>query len=50
MLSVERTKELLSSLDLSDEDAERIRDIAFMFTELAYEAWADERKGISLKP
>ncbi len=47
MLSVERTKELLSSLNLSDEEAEYIRDISFMFADLAYEAWLDERKKIA---
>lgn len=45
MLSVERTKELLSSLNLTDDEAEHIRDIAFMFADLAYEAWmSDERR------
>lgn len=46
MLSVERTKELLSSLNLSDEESEHIRDISFMFAEIAYEAWFGDQKRI----
>ncbi len=44
MLSVERTKELLSSLNLTDNEAEHIRDIAFMFADLAYEAWTSDEE------
>jgi hypothetical protein len=44
MLTVERTKELLSSLNLSDEESEHIRDIAFMFADLAYQAWIADQK------
>lgn len=47
MLTVERTKELLSSLDLSDEESEHIRDIAFMFADLAYQAWITDQKRIA---
>lgn len=48
MLSVERTKDLLSSLNLSDEEAEHIRDISLMFAEVAYDAWADKQKTLKL--
>lgn len=47
MLSVERTKELLSSLNLTDAQAEEIRDIAFMFADLAYEAWTSDKERIA---
>lgn len=47
MLSVERTKELLSSMSLSDEEAEYIRDIASMFADLSYQAWIEEQKKVT---
>ena len=50
MLSVERTKELLSTLDLSIEEAEHIRDVAFMLADLAYEAWIDKHKVLAEQP
>lgn len=43
MLTVERTKELLSSLNLSDEESEHIRDVAFMLADLAHEAWISKK-------
>lgn len=44
MLSVEKTKELLASLNLTDKEAEEIRDIAYMLAELGFDDWRQKRK------
>lgn len=44
MISIERTKELLASLDLSDQEAEEIRDITQLLVEVIYEDWNGKRK------
>ncbi len=44
MISVERTKELLASLNLTDQEAEEIRDITQLLTEVTYDDWWEKRK------
>ena len=44
MITIERTKELLASLNLTDEEAEEIRSITHMLTEIAYDDWWEKRK------
>ena len=44
MISVERTKELLASLNLTDQEAEEIRDISQLLTEVMYDDWWEKRK------
>ena len=42
MLSVKRTQELLAALNLSEKDAEEIRDVALMLAEIAFNAWHEQ--------
>ena len=44
MITIERTKELLASLNLTDQEAEEIRDIAQILAEIAYDDWWAKRK------
>ena len=44
MITVERTKELFASLNLNDQEAEEIRDIAQLLAEVAYDDWWAKRK------
>ena len=44
MITVERTKELFASLNLTDQEAEEIRNITQLLTEVAYDDWWDKRK------
>jgi len=44
MISIERTKELFASLNLTDQEAEEIRDITQLLTEVAYDDWWGKRK------
>ena len=44
MLSFERTKELLSELQLSDEELEDVRAVSWMIAAEAFNMWSDERK------
>ena len=39
MISIERTKELLPSLKLSDTEAEEIRNVSTMLADLMFEDW-----------
>ena len=44
MITVERTKDILASLNLTDQEAEEIRDIAQLLAEVAYDDWWAKRK------
>ena len=44
MLSIERTKELLADLHLSDEELEDIRSASWMLAAIAFDMWENERK------
>jgi hypothetical protein len=39
MLSIEQTKRLLGNPQLSDREAEEIRDISYMLAEVVFEKW-----------
>lgn len=43
MISVEKTKQLMDDPNLSDEQAEEIRDYCRMFAEVIFEQWANKR-------
>lgn len=49
MPSIERTKELLPSLNLSDKEAEEIRDITQLLVEVIYRDWDQKRKKEEIK-
>lgn len=42
MISVERTKKLLNDPDISDEEAEKIRDACRALAELIFDQWQFE--------
>ena len=44
MISVERVKELLNDPNISDKEAEEIRDDFHIFAEIIFDKWMDERK------
>ena len=44
MLSVERVKELLNDPNISDKEAEEIRDDFHNFAEIIFDKWMDERE------
>ena len=44
MISIERTKQLLSSLNLSDKEAEEIRDVASLLADVLFDDWNEKRK------
>jgi len=44
VITIERTKELLASLNLNDQEAEEIRDITQLLVEVIYEDWNGKRK------
>ena len=46
MLSVERVKELLKDPNISDEEAEKIRDEFYIFAEMIFDKWMDEREKV----
>ena len=39
MLSIEETKALLLSTNLTDHELEELRDVAYMLAQIAYEGW-----------
>jgi hypothetical protein len=43
MLSIEQTKRLLGNPQLSDHEAEEIRDISYMLAELVFEKWRQDQ-------
>lgn len=43
MLSINRTKELLNDLTISDEGAEKIRDSMQIFCEIIFESWQEDK-------
>lgn len=43
MLTIERIKELIGSADLSDSEAEQIRDECRIFAEIIFEQWLYEK-------
>ena len=43
MLSIERIRELLAHLNLTDEEIEDIRTMSWMLAAIAYDAWVLER-------
>lgn len=44
MISIERTKELIGRPDISDSEAEQIRDSMRSLVEIIFEQWAEESK------
>ena len=44
MLSIERIKELLENRDLTDEEAEEIRDAFRALAEIIFEKWQEDKK------
>jgi len=44
MLSIEETKKLLGDQNVSDEEAEKIRDDFRMLAEIAFEKWLKARE------
>ncbi|MBI3337021.1 MAG: hypothetical protein HY005_00150 [Candidatus Staskawiczbacteria bacterium] len=44
MLSVERVKELLKDKNISDKEAEEIRDDFRIFAEIIFDKWMNERE------
>jgi len=44
MLSIENVKKLLNNLEISDKEAEEIRDAFYMLAEIIFEKWQKERK------
>lgn len=44
MITIERTKELLASLNLTDQEAEEVRDIAQLLAEVTFDDWWNKRK------
>lgn len=44
MLSVERVKELLNDPKISDEEAEKIRDEFYIFSEIIFDKWMEDKK------
>jgi hypothetical protein len=44
MLSIEKTKELLNDKNISDEEAEKIRDDMRTLAEIIFDKWLEERK------
>ena len=48
MLSLERAKELLNDLTLSDKEVEEIRDGFYMLAEIIFEKWQEDKKAGTL--
>ena len=44
MLSVERVKELLNDPKISDPEAEQIRDEFYIFAEMIFDKWVEDKK------
>ena len=44
MLSIKRVKELLNNPDISDKEAEEIRDNFRMLAEIIFEKWQQDKK------
>lgn len=44
MLSIEETKKMLKDANLSDQEAEEIRDCCQGFAEVIFEKWMEDKK------
>ena len=47
MLSIEKTKKILNSPDMSDEEAEKIRDGFYNLAEIIFEKWMIDTRDLS---
>ncbi len=45
MLSIERVKELVKNRNLTDQEAEQIRDEFYALAEIIFQKWQSDRQG-----
>lgn len=44
MISIQRTKELIGDMDMSDEEAIRVRDVCAGLAEIILDSWYEKQK------